>query len=59
MACPSVCSGDVSRELLRAIATHLVKQAGQTHQTARTDSVTTIQRFGSALNLTSTSTGYS
>jgi hypothetical protein len=35
----------------RVIATHLVKKAGLTHQTARTGAVTLIQRFGSALNL--------
>jgi hypothetical protein len=35
----------------RVIATHLVKKAGYTHQTARTGAVTLIQRFGSALNL--------
>ena len=35
----------------RVIATHLIKQAGYTQQTARTGSVTLIQRFGSALNL--------
>ena len=35
----------------RVIATHLVKKAGYTYQTARTGAVTLIQRFGSALNL--------
>lgn len=35
----------------RTLATHLIKQAGYTHQTARTGAVTLIQRFGSALNL--------
>jgi len=35
----------------RAIATHLIHQAGFTHNTARTGAVTFIQRFGSALNL--------
>ena len=34
----------------RTIATHLVKKAGLTHKTAKTGSVTLIQRFGSALN---------
>ncbi|MCP5407407.1 MAG: transposase [Chromatiaceae bacterium] len=35
----------------RVIATHLVRKAGYTHDTARTGAVTLIQRFGSALNL--------
>jgi len=35
----------------RTIATWLIKQAGFTHDTARTGAVTFIQRFGSALNL--------
>ena len=35
----------------RAIETHLINQAGQTRNTARTGAVTLIQRFGSALNL--------
>ena len=35
----------------RTIATHLVKKAGLTHKTAKTDGITLIQRFGSALNL--------
>ena len=35
----------------RAIAAHLIKQAGYTQQSARTGAVTLIQRFGSALNL--------
>lgn len=35
----------------RVNATHLVKKAGYTHQTARTRAVTLIQRFGSPLNL--------
>ena len=35
----------------RAIGTYLVKKAGFTHATAKTGSVTLIQRFGSALNL--------
>lgn len=43
--------GQVPGFVYRAIATHLIKQAGQTHRTARTGAVTLIQRFGSALNL--------
>ena len=35
----------------RSIASWLIKQAGFTHDTARTGAVTFIQRFGSALNL--------
>ncbi|EHB8431381.1 AAA family ATPase, partial [Salmonella enterica subsp. enterica serovar Infantis] len=35
----------------RSIATWLLRQAGFTHDTARTGAVTFIQRFGSALNL--------
>lgn len=35
----------------RVIATRLVRKAGYTHHTARTGTVTLIQRFGSALNL--------
>jgi hypothetical protein len=35
----------------RAIATHLIKQAGLTHATGQAGAVTLIQRFGSALNL--------
>jgi hypothetical protein len=35
------------------IAGHLVKKAGETQASARTGAVTLIQRFGSALNLTS------
>jgi ribosomal protein S27E len=35
----------------RTIATWLIRQAGFTHDTARTGAVTFIQRFGSALNL--------
>jgi hypothetical protein len=35
----------------RVIATHLVRKAGHTHDTASTGAVTLIQRFGSALNL--------
>lgn len=33
------------------ITTHLVKNAGYTHQVAKTDAVALLQRFGSALNL--------
>ncbi len=43
--------GRVLGIVYRVIATHLVKKAGHTHQTARTGAVTLIQRFGSALNL--------
>ncbi len=43
--------GQVLGIVYRVIATHLVRQAGQTHRTARTGAVTLIQRFGSALNL--------
>ena len=35
----------------RTIATHLIKKAGLTHKTTKTDGITLIQRFGSALNL--------
>ncbi len=35
----------------RAISTHLIKKAGHRKSTAKTGSVTLIQRFGSALNL--------
>jgi hypothetical protein len=35
----------------RTLATYLIKKAGFSHKTARTGSVTLIQRFGSALNL--------
>ena len=35
----------------RTIATHLIKKAGLTYQTAKTGGITLIQRFGSALNL--------
>jgi hypothetical protein len=35
----------------RCIATHLIKKAGHTRDTAHTGAVTLIQRFGSALNL--------
>ena len=43
--------GQVLGIVYRAIATHLIKQTGHTHKTARTGAVTLIQRFGSALNL--------
>jgi hypothetical protein len=43
--------GQVLGIVYRVIATHLVKQAGHTHDAARTGAVTLIQRFGSALNL--------
>ncbi|MGA7799578.1 MAG: IS91 family transposase [Gammaproteobacteria bacterium] len=43
--------GQVLGIVYRVIATHLVKKAGYTHQTAKTGAVTLIQRFGSALNL--------
>lgn len=43
--------GRVLGTVYRVIATHLVKKAGHSHQTARTGAVTLIQRFGSALNL--------
>jgi hypothetical protein len=35
----------------RAIAAHLIRKAGFTHNTACTGAVTQVQRFGSALNL--------
>jgi len=35
----------------RTLATHQIRKAGQTHESARTGAVTLIQRFGSALNL--------
>ena len=43
--------GRVLGIVYRAIAAHLIKQAGHTQQSARTEAVTLIQRFGSALNL--------
>jgi len=43
--------GRVLGIVYRIIATHLVKKAGLTHNSARTGAVTLIQRFGSALNL--------
>jgi hypothetical protein len=35
----------------RVLATHLIRQAGYTHRTAKTGAVTLIQRFGGALNI--------
>jgi hypothetical protein len=43
--------GRVLGIVYRIIATHLIRKAGHTHNTARTGAVTHIQRFGSALNL--------
>ena len=43
--------GRVLGIVYRVIATHLVRKADYTHNTARTGAVTLIQRFGSALNL--------
>ncbi|NDY96268.1 transposase zinc-binding domain-containing protein, partial [Wenzhouxiangella limi] len=43
--------GRVLGIVYRVIAGHLIRQAGFTQQSARTGSVTLIQRFGSALNL--------
>jgi len=43
--------GQVLGIVYRVIATHLIKKAGFSRQTARTGAVTLIQRFGSALNL--------
>jgi len=43
--------GKVLGLVYRTLSTHLIKQAGFTHQTAHTGAVTLIQRFGSALNL--------
>jgi hypothetical protein len=43
--------GQVLGIVYRTIATHLIKKAGLTHNTAHTGAVTLIQRFGSALNL--------
>ena len=43
--------GRVLGIVYRVIATHLVRKAGYTHNTARTGAVTLTQRFGSALNL--------
>jgi hypothetical protein len=47
-----VVMGQVLGIVYRCIATHLIKQAGFSHKSARTTgAVTLIQRFGSALNL--------
>ncbi|MCU7850225.1 MAG: IS91 family transposase [Candidatus Thiodiazotropha sp. (ex Lucinoma kastoroae)] len=43
--------GRVLGIVYRVIATHLVKNAGYTHQAAKTGAVTLIQCFGGALNL--------
>ena len=43
--------GRVLGIVYRALATHLVRKAGYTANTARTGAVTLIQRFGGALNL--------
>lgn len=43
--------GKVLGIVYRSIASHLIRKAGCTHKTARTGTVTLIQRFGSALNL--------
>ncbi len=43
--------GQVLGIVYRAIASHLIKAAGYHKSTARTGTVTLIQRFGSALNL--------
>ena len=42
--------GKVLGIVTRAISTHLIKKAGYNKSTAKTGSVTLIQRFGSALN---------
>ena len=42
--------GQVLGIVYRAIATHLIKKAGQSHKTAHTGAVTLIQRLGSAFN---------
>ena len=47
---PSV-MGEVLGIVYRCIATHLIRKAGFTRETARTGAVTLIRRFGSALNL--------
>ena len=44
-------TGQVLGIVYRVISMHLVKKAGYSKKTARTGSVTLIQRFGSALNL--------
>jgi hypothetical protein len=49
-SCPAI-MGQVLGVVYRCIATHLVKKAGFSCNTARTGAVTLIQRFGSALNL--------
>lgn len=43
--------GQVLGMVYRAIAAHLTRKAGLTHNTAHTGAVTLIQRFGGALNL--------
>ncbi len=43
--------GQVLGIVYRCIATHLIKKAGFSRQTAQAGAVTLIQRFGSALNL--------
>jgi hypothetical protein len=43
--------GEVLGIVYRVIAAHLIRKAGFTHETTRTDAVTLIHRFGSALNL--------
>jgi hypothetical protein len=47
----SAMMGRVLGIVYRCIATHLIKKAEFSRKTARTDAVTLIQRFGSALNL--------
>lgn len=43
--------GEVLGIVYRVLATHLIRKAGLTRDTAHTGAVTLIQRFGSALNL--------
>jgi hypothetical protein len=43
--------GKVLSIVYRTVSTHLIKKAGYSKATARTGSVTLIQRLGSALNL--------
>ena len=43
--------GRVLGIVYRTLATHQIRKAGHTHESARTGAVTLIQRFGSALNL--------
>jgi hypothetical protein len=43
--------GQVLGIVCRCIATHLIKQVGLTHKSARAGAVTLVQRFGSVLNL--------